>query len=95
LPAIVAGLGLDALVEVTVTSAAIGFEKPNPAAFEHVLRECGRPGRVWMVGDNPAADVAGAEALGIPAILVRAASGAKRCAADLHEAATIIEQAPY
>jgi len=94
LPTIVAGLGLDALVELTVTSAAIGYEKPNPAAFEHVLRECGRPGRVWMIGDNPVADIEGAEGLGIPAILVRAGSGAKRWARDLHGAAAIIERGP-
>ena len=28
-----------------------------------------------MVGDNPVADVAGAEALGIPAVLIRTAGG--------------------
>jgi putative hydrolase of the HAD superfamily len=90
LPAIVAGLGLDAFVDLTVTSAAIGYEKPNPAAFDHVLGECGRPELVWMVGDNPLADVAGAEAVGIPAILARTETGGERCARDLHEAAAII-----
>ncbi|MFE2486978.1 HAD hydrolase-like protein [Streptomyces mirabilis] len=28
------------------------------------------PGRVWMVGDNPVADIAGAHAVGVPGILI-------------------------
>lgn len=39
-----------------------------------------------MVGDNPAADVAGAEAAGIPALLVRGAD-----AADLHRVVDVIQ----
>jgi len=30
-----------------------------------------RPAEAWMVGDNIVADVLGAEAVGIPAVLVR------------------------
>jgi putative hydrolase of the HAD superfamily len=36
----------------------------------HVLDRLGRPSHTWMVGDNPLADVAGAQAAGIPALLV-------------------------
>lgn len=68
---ILAGLGLDALVEHVVCSAATGYEKPHPEAFRMALRTAGHPERVWMVGDNPIADVRGAEAVGIPAIQVR------------------------
>ncbi|MFF7594033.1 HAD hydrolase-like protein [Streptomyces mirabilis] len=32
--------------------------------------ESGDPGRVWMVGDNPVADIAGAHAVGVPGILI-------------------------
>jgi putative hydrolase of the HAD superfamily len=73
-----AGLGLAGFFEAIFTSAAIGYEKPHAEAFAHALRACGSPSRVWMVGDNPVADVAGAQAAGIPAILVRgqAAGGA-------------------
>ncbi|WP_443044957.1 HAD hydrolase-like protein [Streptomyces sp. NBC_00343] len=39
------------------------------------LDRAGSPGRVWMVGDNAVADVAGAQALGIPAILVSPGQG--------------------
>lgn len=28
------------------------------------------PGRVWMVGDNPVAEIAGAHAVGVPGILI-------------------------
>ncbi len=69
---LIEGLGLGELVGEVFTSAAIGYEKPHPEIFRHALRVCGSPGRVWMVGDNPVADVEGAEAVGVPAVLVRA-----------------------
>jgi putative hydrolase of the HAD superfamily len=75
LPALVAALGLSDLVESVFTSAVIGYDKPHPEAFRLALRECGNPGRRWMVGDNPVADVAGAQALGIPAVLIRTEGG--------------------
>ncbi|MGH7576165.1 MAG: HAD-IA family hydrolase, partial [Longimicrobiales bacterium] len=43
---------------------SIGYEKPNPRAFRHVLNAVGPSGPVWMIGDNPIADVAGAAAVG-------------------------------
>jgi len=71
LPVIAGALGLSPHLDALFTSAAIGYEKPNEQAFRIALAGCGEPQEVWMVGDNPAADVAGAEALGIPAVLVR------------------------
>ncbi|MGH7576825.1 MAG: HAD-IA family hydrolase, partial [Longimicrobiales bacterium] len=62
----------------------IGYEKPNPRAFRHVLNAVGPSGPVWMIGDNPIADVAGAAAVGIPGILVRSdGEGAQISCADL------------
>jgi putative hydrolase of the HAD superfamily len=91
LPAIAKGLGLTAFVDHIVTSAATGFEKPHPVAFRLALELCGNPEEVWMVGDNPTADVAGAEAVGIRAVLVRTQhEPAERIAADLYEAAAMI-----
>lgn len=91
LPSLVAGLGLSSVIEGVFCSAAIGYEKPNPKAFEVALGSCGRPRKVWMVGDNPVADVAGATAVGIPAILVRAtATDVENAVRDLHDAAVII-----
>jgi putative hydrolase of the HAD superfamily len=51
-------------------SAETGFEKPHPQAFASVLDRL-EPAEAWMIGDNVVADVLGAEALGIPAVLVR------------------------
>jgi putative hydrolase of the HAD superfamily len=69
LPEIVADLGLSPYFEMVASSATIGYDKPHPMAFRSVLEEL-QPTTAWMVGDNPDADVAGAEAVGIPAVLV-------------------------
>jgi putative hydrolase of the HAD superfamily len=90
LPLLVEGLGISALVEAVFTSAAIGYEKPHPEVFAHALDACGSPGVVWMVGDNAKADVEGAEAMGIPAILVRAQGPARRRADGLLGAVELI-----
>lgn len=67
---IVRSLGLDRLLVALSCSAETGYEKPHPRAFEELLEQL-QPDEAWMVGDNVVADVLGAEALGIPAILVR------------------------
>lgn len=71
LPALVRTLGLGGLVEQTLTSAAIGAEKPNAAIFEFAMERAGvtTTDDVWMIGDNPVADVEGARNAGIRAIL--------------------------
>jgi putative hydrolase of the HAD superfamily len=95
LPALVDGLRLGDLVDVVLTSAVIGYDKPHPRAFALALEACGNPDPVWMVGDNPIADVAGAEAAGIRAIQVRSSSGEfSRRAGDLHQAAVLIGAMP-
>lgn len=71
LPEITAGLGLGEFIDHVFTSARIGYEKPHAEAFKTVLTHIGHADRIWMVGDNPVADVAGAEKVGIPGILVR------------------------
>jgi len=85
LPDIVAGVGLGGLVEHVVTSARTGYEKPHAEAYAIARRVAGDPERCWMIGDNPEADVRGAESAGIPAILVRNdAPGIPRRSPDLH-----------
>ena len=71
LPEIVDGVGLSGFFDTIITSATTGYEKPNPRAFQIALEAAGNPEVAWMVGDNPEADVLGAERAGIPAILVR------------------------
>lgn len=69
LPEIVADLRLSPYFERVASSATMGYDKPHPLALRSVLDEL-QPTTTWMVGDNPDADVAGAEALGIRPILV-------------------------
>ncbi|MFI5884541.1 HAD hydrolase-like protein [Streptomyces sp. NPDC051554] len=55
----------------TAHQAATGFPSGTRLPWGRPrLDRAGSPERVWMVGDNPVADVAGAQALGIPGILV-------------------------
>jgi putative hydrolase of the HAD superfamily len=90
---IVACLRLDDLLDAVVTSAVAGFEKPHPEAFAAGRRAAGGATTLWMVGDNAEADVAGAEAAGIPAILVRSErpSPSRRRAAGLFDVIPLIE----
>jgi putative hydrolase of the HAD superfamily len=84
-------LGLLDLIDTVFTSARTGYEKPNPEAFRLPFRAMGAPAGVWMVGDSPSADVLGAEATGIPAILVHGRpNAAPRSVPDLRAAARII-----
>jgi len=90
LPSLVEHLGLGGLIEEVFSSASVGYEKPNPEAFRIALNGTD-PAHCFMVGDNPRADVLGAENVGLRAILVRSqTSEALLCAADLTEAASLI-----
>jgi FMN phosphatase YigB (HAD superfamily) len=68
---ILAGLGLDRHLDAVFCSAVTGYEKPHPEAFAAALRIRRNGEPVWMVGDNPEADVEGARRAGLPAVLVR------------------------
>lgn len=91
---IVSSIGLGKLIKKCISSAVIGYEKPHPMAFRIALEVAHEPTQVWMVGDNLIADVRGAEAVGIPAILVHRPrpDGILYYAADLREAARLIDQ---
>ncbi|MHB9025169.1 MAG: HAD family hydrolase [Armatimonadota bacterium] len=71
LPGIIEQLGLTHHLAAVFNSAQTGYEKPHPQAFRNVLAFAGKAEAIWMIGDNPNADIAGAEALGVPGILVR------------------------
>ena len=77
-------LGLDGYLRGVSNSAKTGYEKPHPEAFRGVLEKLSGTDAVWMIGDSAEADVAGAEAAGIPAILVRRPrEGVERYCEDL------------
>jgi putative hydrolase of the HAD superfamily len=92
LPEVVSHLSFSNLITECITSGLVGYEKPNPCIFKYALGRAGQPEKVWMVGDNIEADVGGAQAVGIPAILVhtQVTERSKYYAADLYEVAGII-----
>jgi putative hydrolase of the HAD superfamily len=63
--------GIAALVDGAVASAELGHAKPDGAIFAHALELAGaEPGAALHAGDSPDADVAGALAAGLRAVLV-------------------------
>ena len=67
----VSNIGYSGLFDGLVDSTAVGFEKPDPRIFEVALELAGaRPERTVHVGDLYAADVVGARAAGVHAVLL-------------------------
>ena len=93
LPEILHHLGLDEHLHQIFNSAESGYEKPHPRAFDGVLGAVVGAEAAWMVGDNFEADVRGAEAVGLPAILVRGPErGARHHCEDLSGIVDIVEK---
>ena len=64
-------LGLDRYFEAIVVSGELGIRKPDPAIFEHMLRELDvAPAAAVYVGDNLEADIGGAHAAGLAAVWI-------------------------
>lgn len=82
---IVEGLGIAKYFDRVITSADIGYEKPNPRAFGALLEQIETSDSACMIGDSYSADVQGARACGMDAILVRSSnvSGYARHSDDL------------
>ena len=92
LPELVEALGLSRHFESVISSANSGYEKPHAEAFGIASRGWPQGTRFVMVGDNYTADIAGAEAVGIPAVLVRKPhAGAKTYLASLEELPGILK----
>jgi len=93
LPAIFDHLGLSPYLAALFNSAQTGYEKPHPQAFRQVLAWASELEAIWMIGDNYTADVLGAEAQGIPGILVRKTDPrANYCCADLSGVVEVVSQ---
>jgi len=64
-------LDLTKYFDVIVTSAAVGYRKPRPEPFQHMLERLNlSAGEAVMIGNSMEADVAGARSLGIKTIHV-------------------------
>jgi putative hydrolase of the HAD superfamily len=93
LPRILHHLGLLPQIASVLNSADTGYEKPHPQAFRLALEAMGSVTAVWMIGDSYSADVAGAEAAGVPAILVRRHhAGARHYCDGLAQVETILNK---
>ena len=71
LPEIAKQIGLAECIDGCISSANVGFEKPNSRIYEYALKISNYPSETWMVGDSIIADVKGAEGAGIKGVLVR------------------------
>ncbi len=69
---IIAGLGLDRLLDFVLASGAEGMAKPDPDFFRLAAARAGVPtAEALMVGDSYRADVEGAQTAGMAGILLR------------------------
>lgn len=63
---------LDRFITIAISSAEHGFMKPHPSIFEAALARAGvRADEAMMVGDSLRADIDGALAAGLRAVLIR------------------------
>lgn len=74
LPQLAEALGLAKHILRLFNSAQTGFEKPHSQAFVNVLSTLPRSADVWMIGDSMEADINGAVAVGVRAVLLRSRS---------------------
>jgi putative hydrolase of the HAD superfamily len=94
LPEILDTLGLAGQMLEVFNPAESGYEKPHPRAFDGVLETVAGAEAAWMVGDSLAADVRGAEAVGLPDILAHGQKrGTRYHCADLYGIADIVDEA--
>lgn len=68
---VLAGMGIGGLLDAVLSSAEVGLHKPDPRIFELACERVGvAPAEAAHVGDHRYADVLGARAAGMVAILV-------------------------
>lgn len=64
-------LGIASYIDALVTSEEVGVEKPDTQCFKLALEKAGAsPASAVVIGDSFERDIVGAQALGIPSILI-------------------------
>lgn len=66
---LVDGLGIGGYFDAVFSSACTGYEKPHPRSIGIALEHLGVD-TAWMLGNSDKADIAAADAAGIPSVLV-------------------------
>ena len=86
-------LGLGSHLDAVTFSAEVGWRKPSPRIFEAAMRALGTgPGSTVMVGDSEAADIAGAHAARMRAVLIR--RGGRRGTGDADAVIAALRELP-
>ncbi|MHB8962989.1 MAG: HAD family hydrolase [Saccharofermentanales bacterium] len=67
---VMAGLDLADYFEDFIISGKVGYDKPRKEIFDIALQSAGYPDQCFMIGDNPIADIFGANQAGIRSVLV-------------------------
>ena len=84
LPEVLARFGLAAPFAAIVTAAEVGAAKPDPRPFRVALERLGAEAAESVhVGDDPATDVAGAQAAGLTALLLDRSGRTEGALSDL------------
>jgi putative hydrolase of the HAD superfamily len=92
LQGLVAGLGLAPFLDLVVHSSAAGAAKPDPGIFHHALDGLGVARAAALhVGDSVRADVEGARAAGLRAVLLDRGHGRPRVSRDVPVIETLAE----
>lgn len=75
LPALWPALGLEQLIDAPIFSCVVKLCKPDPRIYQLACERLGvRPGDCLFVGDGGSQELSGAEAVGMTAVCIRAAS---------------------
>ncbi|MCD9142392.1 HAD family hydrolase [Streptomyces albireticuli] len=82
--------GLLGAFDMVCISGEVGVRKPSPEIFEAAARRCALPLDGWMVGDNPATDVGGGQAVGLRTLWI---SGGREWPAGARNPDSIAEDA--
>jgi putative hydrolase of the HAD superfamily len=96
LPAVLAEIGLEPLLDAVVTSAAVGAAKPDARIFQAALEQAGcAPGQALHVGDSVENDLMGAIGAGLRGMLLdRSGAGGIATIASLAELPALLSWAP-